>query len=152
MTLVYIKFRHKDDIYAVSPDYDLRPSGDNFVPPKVCGRCGDTLYIPVELPEGMAIEKSFGDIHVLLPKERPDLVARSAPDSATLFVPLDKPTRSEIERLKQFPSMVWVGNSGFEMLIDNFSGKPVEHKCPVPPYPERLAIWTGESWKGLDDH
>ena len=147
MTLIYIKFRHPNDIYALDPSYDLRP-GDAPVPPKVCGRCGDTLYLPVELSEGVEISQPMGDIYRPLPKEKLDLIIRGDAEPITIRV-YKNTSYEERQRLKQFAAMTYVNADGFEMLIDGVSLEPVEHNCPVPPYPKNLTVWEGKAWKGL---
>lgn len=138
MKTVYIKFRHKDDIYAINQSYDLRPPGDDFVPSRICPRCGDTLYIPVEFPEDVEITQPMGEIYRPFPTEKPDFVIRSEPEPITLYVPLQKPHPAfdefdeikRTERLKRFDSMTFVDANGFEMLIEDISRQPVKHKCP----------------------
>lgn len=132
MKLIYIKFRHKDDIFAIQPGYDLKPPGE-FVQPRICGRCGDTLYIPVELPEDAVIQQPMGEAYRPFPIENPGLVIRGEPEPMTLFVPLDKPSLDEKGRLKRFRGMVFVDDNGFEMMIADVSRQPVKHECEQQP-------------------
>lgn len=127
MRTIYIKFRHKDDIYAIQPNYDLVPSGE-YKPPKTCGRCGNTLYIPVELPEDATINQPAGDILRPLPKELPHLTIREEPQLPTLAV-VRSILHPEIQRLKRFSSMAFVDSNGFEILVNGVSNQPVKHKC-----------------------
>lgn len=128
MTTVYIKFRSKDDVYAINPSYDLRPPGDDFVPPRICSRCGDTLYIPVELPEGATINQPGSDIVRPLPRELPDLTIRGDSGLPTLAISKSIPAWEE-QRLRDFSGMAYVDSKGFEMLIVGISRRPIEHIC-----------------------
>jgi hypothetical protein len=126
--IVYIKFKHQNDILAINPFYDLRPRGDDFIPPRICGRCSDTLYIPVEMPEDATITIPRGEIYKPLPKEYPSLGIRGEPDlpSLTVIKSLDY---SEQQRLRQYRNMHFVDDRGFEMTIVGISEDPVKHVC-----------------------
>jgi len=128
MKTIYIKFLHENDVYAINPLFDLIPLGD-ISPPKICSRCGATLYIPLEI-SGNEFSASIpmGEVHKPHPIEHPDLVVVSEPDIPTLA---RKGNLSAFEqvRLKQFPNMSYVGNDGFEMSIADISTKYIEHKC-----------------------
>lgn len=130
MKTVYIKFRHKDDVYAICPDYDLRMSKDEFVYPKICGKCGNTLYIPVELPEEITFSIPLPDIYKPLPRELPYLAVKSEPELPTLAM-FGNISYSEQQRLKRFYSMGFVDSNGFEMLVSGISQQPVKHICEV---------------------
>lgn len=132
MKTIYIKFRHPNDVYAIHPDYDLSP--DDFIPPKVCGRCGEGLYLPIELPEEVTIVHPLSGVIRPLPKENPHLIYLSEPEHITIeFTPSNKLSFDERRRLKLFPSVGHVdgyydGNS-WSMLVDDISGIPVKHTC-----------------------
>lgn len=128
MKTLYIKFRHPNDVYAIYPDYDLSP--DDFVPPKVCGRCGDTLYIPIEFPTCATIVQPLPNVIRPLPKENPHLIFLSEPEPITIeFIPKDKLPYHERQRLKLFPSVSYVDENNWAMLIDGFSKEPIKHEC-----------------------
>lgn len=128
MKTIYIKFRHPNDVYALYPDYDLSP--DDFVPPKICGRCGENLYIPVEFPDSAAIVQPLPDVIRPFPKENPNLIFLSEPESITLeFTPNNKLSFDEQQRLKRFHSVSYVDENNWSMLIDGFSKEPVKHEC-----------------------
>lgn len=129
MKTLYIKFRHPEDVYAIYPDYDLSP--DDFVPPKVCGRCGDNLYIPVEIPDDVTIVQSRGEVIRPFPKEKPDYIIREIePEPITMeFTSKDKLSYSEQQRLKSFFGVAYVGEEGFSLLIDGCSKERVKHIC-----------------------
>lgn len=122
MTTVYIKFRHKNDVYAIDPFYEIRSAGE-LIPPLACGRCGNTLFIPVDLPEGIDVSQSMGDVYRPFPREAPHLVSRGDPELPTLE--WNKPLGlDEQRRLKQYHSMVSVGSHGFAMFIEDIRTKP----------------------------
>lgn len=124
---VYIKFKHPDDIYAINPTYDLR-SGDEFTTPRICPRCGDTLYIPVELPNEAEISQAMGVIHRPFPIDNPSLIIRDDPGPMVLGV-YKSISYPEQLRLRQFCSIALVDEKGFEMLIKGVSRKPIKHEC-----------------------
>lgn len=126
MKTMYIRFGHKEDVYAIDTAYNLRP--DEAAPPLICPACGDTLYVPIELPEDITISISMGDIHRPFPIEAPHLVIKGEPDLPTLTA-FRSISPSEQQRLQQFPSMVFVDGNGFDMLVNGVSSQPVEHKC-----------------------
>ena len=128
--ILYVKFIDPDDVYAIDPFYNS-PSPD-FEPPKVCGRCGEPLYIPVDLPDDIEIQQPLGEIIKPLPIDNPHLVTRSEPSLPTLFVSkkLDpNDDWDEIQRLKRFCNMAYVSKDGFDMLINDISHKPIKHTC-----------------------
>ncbi len=124
--MLYIKFIEPDDVYAIVPYSPFPP--DSPESPKICGRCGETLYIPVELSNNIIVEQSLGDIYRPFPKEDPYLVVRSEPDLPTLSVSRNL-DRDELQRLKRFRSMTYVGQDGFAMFISDISRTPVRHVC-----------------------
>jgi hypothetical protein len=130
MKTIYIKFRHHEDIYAIHPDYDLSP--DNFIPPKICGQCGENLYIPVEFLESAVIVQPHSYVIRPLPKENPNLIIRSKPEPITIeFTPTNKLSWDEQQRLKRFYSVSYVDENGWAMLIDGYSKNPIKHECNV---------------------
>ncbi len=126
--ILYIKFIEPDDIYAVIPFYNSPLPPGAFESPRICGRCGETLYIPVELPDDTKAEQGLGVVYRPLPKEDPYLVVRSEPDLPTLSVSRNL-DRDELQRLKRFHSMTYVGQDGFAMFISDVSRTPVTHVC-----------------------
>lgn len=128
MKTIYIKFRHPNDIYAIHPNYDLSP--DDFVPPKICGRCGENLYLPVELPESAVIVQPMWDVYRPFSKENPNLISLSEPEPITLeFTSKDRIPYHERFRLKSFYSVSYVDKNSWSMLIDGFSKDYIKHKC-----------------------
>lgn len=130
MRTIYIKFIHKDDVYAICPSYDLRISNDEFVHPKICGRCGESLYIPIELPKEVIFTIPLPDVIRPLPIELPYLSIKSEPDLPTLAM-FGNISYSEQRRLKRFHSMSHVDSNGFEMLVNGVSRESIKHTCEV---------------------
>lgn len=122
MRTLYIKFRHQNDIYALYPDYDLSP--DDFVIPKICARCGENLYLPVEFPECANIVQPLPN--VIRPKER----FLTEPEPILIeFTPHNKLPYYEKQRIKSFVSVSYVGESSWAMLVEDVSRKYIEHHC-----------------------
>jgi hypothetical protein len=107
MKTIYIKFFRSDDIYAIDPFYDLDKC--NSLYPKVCEKCGDTLYVPVELSANAVIEQPMGPIRRPYPKEAPNFIFQDTPDPATIELHID--------------------GDCLVMLIEGFSTESVRHKC-----------------------
>lgn len=125
--MIYIKFRHPDDVYAINPSYDLSFSGEDPLP-KFCPRCGKSLYIPVELPEESSITQAMGNIFRPFPREKPGLIICDDPEPIYLGINRQL-SFLEQERLKHFPSIAYVDDNHFDLMIDNYSTEPVKHKC-----------------------
>jgi hypothetical protein len=97
--------------------------------PIVCGRCGGTLFVAVDLPEGSEISQPAGELLRPYPKDAPNLIARRDPDSATLGVLRHFETKEDMRRFKEAYPVIYVDRDGFTMSIEAFSLKPVRHTC-----------------------
>lgn len=131
---LYIKFRYVDDVYAIQPSYDLKLEGSGPDILRVCPRCGATLFIPTQLPEGAEIVQPRSDVYRPFPIEHPHLAVRGTPESVitlTWALPvLDAwENYDRKRRLKRYISMADVGDDYATMLIEAFSRAPVEHIC-----------------------
>lgn len=122
--VIYIKFLHKDDIYAINSSYGLV---GEFEPPVVCERCGENIYIPVQF-SNITIIQPMGDVIKPLPTEIPYLTLRTELELPMLEVSRNI-TYTEKQRLKRFPSICSIDDNSFEMLINDFNHRPVKHIC-----------------------
>lgn len=128
MKIIYIKFLHKNDVFAIRPTFDLIPPGE-LCPSRICPKCNESLYIPIEIAKNeFSISMPMGAIYKPFPLERPDLITVSEPELPFLSC---KKSLSyfEQQRLKQFNSVCYVDDNGFEMLIGDCSLTQTAHIC-----------------------
>lgn len=125
--IVYIKFKHPEAVYLLEPLYNYQEG----VPPTQCGKCGGTLYVPITRDD-ITITKPMGDLIRPFPKEKPNLVWRSEPESPTIEFP-----HPSIEQTKHLGHLGVVGvhDGTMELLIDDWSIHPKE--CPIC-FPEEI--------------
>lgn len=131
--IIYVRFIHAEDVYFVYPSFGLRPVGEPDIP-IVCSRCGGTLYIAIQMPEGADIVQPQADIFRPFPHEKPDWVIRCKPEQTiTLTWALPKldywASHDRKNRFKRNVSMVDVGDDYATMIIKAVSRTPVEHIC-----------------------
>lgn len=107
---VYVKFLSENDIYAFNPFSNE---------PKVCDKCGSTLYIPVELSKDSNINRpiAYIDSHHLV-----------VPSLPTIEVNREL-TPEEVKRLERFPCVKSVNSTGFSMIVADVKGEPIDHIC-----------------------
>jgi len=126
--ILYIQFIDKDDIYAVDPFYDSPSPQDSISRPTICGKCAQSLYIPMEVPQDATVEIPQGEVFKPFPTEMPHLIIESKPELTSLSISKNL-DYDEIQRLKRFRNMAHVDANGFTMFINDINREPVSHTC-----------------------
>lgn len=104
---VYVKFLSETDIYVFNPFSNE---------PKICDKCGSTLYIPVELSKNNNINRPIDSHHLVVPSLPTIEVNREL-------------TPEEVKRLERFPCVTSVNSIGFSMIVADVKGEPIDHIC-----------------------
>ncbi len=126
--MIYIKFVHKDDVYALDPGYSLKPEGEPS-PSLFCPRCGDTLFIPVKLPEDVTVSQPAGEMLRARDMDHKDILIKADQQKLPSIAVYKSIDYTEQARLKDFTGMAFVDDKGFELLIKGWSHVPVQHEC-----------------------
>lgn len=116
----YIKFLDKRDVFALNAVYDLVPGGEPK-PLLVCPRCGDNLYLPVD------IDEKYVSVAIPIPSSGYEFINSSA-NKITVNV-IRELSAVQQQRLRQFYNIAYISNGGYALYIDDVSPNPMKHTC-----------------------